>query len=72
MEITGIDSAIHQTAALPATLQNGLWKNRSPIHGQWTFFHSTGIIPGKSLERLCRHMRHMPPVAMEIPGIFSP
>ena len=38
-------SAIHKVARLYATGRN------AAIHGQWTFFHSAGIVPGKSKEQ---------------------
>ena len=42
-------SAIHKAARLcvPA---GTLFRDHSPIHVQWTLFHSAGIVPGKSKE----------------------
>ena len=42
---------IPKATGLPAAIQNGLWRPFLPaalIHNQWTFFHCTGIIPGKA------------------------
>ena len=47
-------SAIHKAAVWPATIQNNLRRLFllvAPIDSQWTLLCSTGIIPGKPLER---------------------
>ena len=47
-------SAIHKAAIQPAAVQNDLRRSflpAAPIDSQWTLFCSTGIIPGKPVER---------------------
>ena len=47
-------SAIQKAAVRPAAVQNDLWRSflpAAPIDSQWTIFCSTGIIPGKPVER---------------------
>ena len=45
------NSAIHKATVRPAAVQNDLRRSflpAAPIDSQWTFFCSTGIVPGKA------------------------
>ena len=41
-------SQSHRTVCVPPA--GTIFRDHSPIHGQWTLFHSAGIVPGKSRE----------------------